>query len=110
MPAQSFSGVAGIASSRPLQFFNCLRAPVLGDDRHLHVARGGPAPRVYVGNLAESVTRGALRSLFSKIGQVGGALVITDKLTGKTRGVDFGKKRGVEGVVNAAVFFSGVEL
>ena len=35
-------------------------------------------PRIYVGNLAESVTRDSLRALFSKIGQVGGALVITD--------------------------------
>ena len=43
-------------------------------------------PRIYVGNLAESVTREDLRALFSKIGRVGGALVITDKITGKSRG------------------------
>ena len=46
-------------------------------------------PRVYVGNLAESVTRDELRALFSKIGKVAGALVITDKLTGKSRGFGF---------------------
>ncbi|MHB8380712.1 MAG: hypothetical protein ACYDC3_00020 [Candidatus Binataceae bacterium] len=36
-------------------------------------------PRVYVGNLAESVTRDDLTTLFSRVGKVGGALVITDK-------------------------------
>ena len=67
-------------------------------------------PRIYVGNLAESVTRDALRSMFSKIGQVGGALVITDKLTGKSRGFGFVEMREVDDAINAAVFFSGAEL
>ena len=57
-------------------------------------------PRIYVGNLAESVTRDDLRALFSKIGRVGGALVITDKLTGKSRGFGFVEMVEVEDAIN----------
>ncbi|MGB0062317.1 RNA recognition motif domain-containing protein [Candidatus Binatus sp.] len=67
-------------------------------------------PRVYVGNLAESVTRDELRALFSKVGKVAGALVITDKLTGKSRGFGFVEMVEVEDAINAAVYFSGTEL
>jgi RNA recognition motif-containing protein len=67
-------------------------------------------PRIYVGNLAESVTRDDLRALFSKIGRVGGALVITDKLTGKSRGFGFVEMIEIDDAINAAVYFSGAEL
>jgi len=67
-------------------------------------------PRVYVGNLAESVTRDELRALFSKVGRVSGALVITDKVTGKSRGFGFVEMVEVEDAINAAVYFSGTEL
>jgi RNA recognition motif-containing protein len=63
-------------------------------------------PRIYVGNLAESVTRDDLRALFSKIGRVGGALVITDKVTGRSRGFGFVEMIEVEDAINAAVYFS----
>jgi len=67
-------------------------------------------PRIYVGNLADSVTRDDLLALFSKIGRVGGALVITDKLTGKSRGFGFVEMIEVDDAINAAVYFSGAEL
>ncbi len=67
-------------------------------------------PRIYVGNLAESVTRDDLRTLFSKIGRVGGALVITDRASGKSRGFGFVEMVDVDDAVNAAVYFSGAEL
>ena len=67
-------------------------------------------PRVYVGNLAESVTRDDLRALFSKIGKVGGALVITDPVTGRSRGFGFVEMIDVDDAINAAVYFSGTEL
>jgi RNA recognition motif-containing protein len=67
-------------------------------------------PRIYVGNLAESVTRDDLRAMFSKVGRVGGALVITDKLTGKSRGFGFVEMVEVEDAINAALYFSGAEL
>jgi len=67
-------------------------------------------PRIYVGNLAESVTRDDLRALFSKVGRVGGALVITDKASGRSRGFGFVEMIEVEDAINAAVYFSGTEL
>jgi RNA recognition motif-containing protein len=73
-------------------------------------SKGDPVPRIYVGNLAESVTRDDLRALFSKIGRVGGALVITDKVTGRSRGFGFVEMVEVEDAINAAVYFSGTEL
>lgn len=67
-------------------------------------------PRIYVGNLAESVTRDDLRTLFAKIGRVSGALVITDRVTGRSRGFGFVEMVEVDDAINAAVFFSGTEL
>jgi RNA recognition motif-containing protein len=67
-------------------------------------------PRVYVGNLAESVTREDLQALFSKIGKVGGALVITDKVTGRSRGFGFVEMIEVDDAINASVYFSGADL
>jgi RNA recognition motif-containing protein len=75
-----------------------------------YVTEGGPVPRIYVGNLAESVTRDDLRALFSKVGRVGGALVITDKVSGRSRGFGFVEMVEVEDAINAAVYFSGTEL
>src|SRR5260370_25995509 len=87
-----------------------MRSPVRGGCRLLQSRAGGPVPRIYVGNLAESVTRDDLRALFSKIGRVGGALVITDKATGRSRGFGFVEMVEVEDAINAAVYFSGTEL
>ena len=67
-------------------------------------------PRIYVGNLAESVTSGDLRTLFSKIGRVRGALVITDKATNRSRGFGFVEMIEVDDAINAAVYFSGTEV
>lgn len=67
-------------------------------------------PRIYVGNLAESVTREDLQALFSKIGKVGGALVITDRTTGRSRGFGFVEMIEVDDAINASVYFSGTEL
>ncbi len=67
-------------------------------------------PRIYVGNLADSVTREDLQALFSKIGKVGGALVITDRTTGRSRGFGFVEMLEVDDAINASVYFSGTEL
>ncbi len=45
--------------------------------------------RVYIGNLADSVTRDDLEAYFSRVGPVRGVLVLTDKLSGKSRGFGF---------------------
>jgi|ERR1700678_2533532 RNA recognition motif-containing protein len=108
MPAQLFSELRApspAVSQALIVFAFPLREPTAS-----FAQSGGPVPRVYVGNLAESVTRDDLRALFSKIGRVAGALVITDKLTGKSRGFGFVEMVEVEDAINAAVYFSGTEL
>jgi RNA recognition motif-containing protein len=44
-------------------------------------------PKVYVGNLASSVTSRDLRAHFSRAGEVLGALAISDKVSGLCRGI-----------------------
>jgi RNA recognition motif-containing protein len=46
-------------------------------------------PKVYVGNLASSVTSRDLLTHFSRAGEVLGALAITDKQSGLCRGFGF---------------------
>jgi RNA recognition motif-containing protein len=46
-------------------------------------------PKVYVGNLASSVTSRDLLAHFSRAGEVLGALAVTDKGTGLCRGFGF---------------------
>jgi RNA recognition motif-containing protein len=45
--------------------------------------------RLFISNLPWSVTTEELRGLFEKCGQVDAALVIRDKVTGKSRGIGF---------------------
>jgi nucleolin len=46
-------------------------------------------PKVYVGNLASSVTSGDLLAHFARAGEVLGALAVTDKTSGRCRGFGF---------------------
>jgi len=46
-------------------------------------------PKVYVGNLASSVTSGDLVTHFSRAGEVVGALAVTDRASGQCRGFGF---------------------
>jgi RNA recognition motif-containing protein len=46
-------------------------------------------PRVYVGNLASSVTSQDLLEHFSRAGQARGALAVTDRISGVCRGFGF---------------------
>lgn len=45
--------------------------------------------KIYVGNLAWSVSEAELQDLFSKFGQVHSTAVITDRETGRSRGFGF---------------------
>lgn len=45
--------------------------------------------RIYVGNLPWSADEAALRELFSTVGEVHSAAVITDRETGRSRGFGF---------------------
>ena len=44
---------------------------------------------LYVGNLAYGVTEDELREMFSEFGQVASATLITDKLSGQSKGFGF---------------------
>jgi RNA recognition motif-containing protein len=45
--------------------------------------------RLYVGNLAYAVSNGDLEQLFSEVGPVKSATVITDKFSGQSKGFGF---------------------
>jgi cold-inducible RNA-binding protein len=45
--------------------------------------------KLYVGNLSYNVTDDALRELFSSVGEVTSVNVITDRMTGRSRGFGF---------------------
>ena len=48
-----------------------------------------PVKKIYVGNLPWSATEADLRELFSSVGTVHSAAVITDRDTGRSRGFGF---------------------
>ena len=45
--------------------------------------------KLYVGNLAYSVTRGDLEEVFSQAGRVISAVVVSDKMSGQSKGFGF---------------------
>jgi cold-inducible RNA-binding protein len=47
------------------------------------------ATKLYVGNLSLNTTEGAIRKLFEGIGPVASCSLITDKMTGNSRGFAF---------------------
>lgn len=60
-------------------------------------------PRVYVGNLASSVTSRDLLAHFARAGEVVGALAVTDTMSGLCRGFGFVE---MAEVADVAVAFS----
>lgn len=46
-------------------------------------------PKLYIGNLAYSATSEDLEALFSRIGKVESAAVVTDKFSGRSKGFGF---------------------
>ena len=46
-------------------------------------------PKMYVGNLAGSVTSNDLLTHFSRVGEVVAALAVTDRVSGRCRGFGF---------------------
>ena|SRR5271168_5212168 len=66
--------------------------------------------KLYVGNLAYSVTNDDLQQLFSQAGQVQSAAVITDKFSGQSKGFGFVEMTTAEEVANAIRQFNDSEL
>jgi cold-inducible RNA-binding protein len=66
--------------------------------------------KLYVGNLAYSVSNDDLHQLFSQAGQVQSATVITDKFSGQSKGFGFVEMTTAEEVANAIRQFNDSEL
>ena len=66
--------------------------------------------KLYVGNLAYSVSNDDLQQLFSQAGQVQSATVITDKFSGQSKGFGFVEMTTAEEVANAIQQFNDTEL
>jgi RNA recognition motif-containing protein len=76
-----------------------------------HKLFGGQMPsKLYVGNLAYSVSNDDLQELFSQVGQVQSATVITDKFSGQSKGFGFVEMTTAEEVANAIRQFNDSEL
>jgi RNA recognition motif-containing protein len=66
--------------------------------------------KLYVGNLAYSVSNDDLQELFSQAGQVQSATVITDKFSGQSKGFGFVEMTTAEEVADAIRRFNDTEL
>jgi RNA recognition motif-containing protein len=68
------------------------------------------ATKLFVGNLPFGTTNVDLEELFSQVGTVASANVITDKFTGKSRGFGFVEMDNTQEAQSAIERFSGYEL
>jgi cold-inducible RNA-binding protein len=66
--------------------------------------------RLYVGNLAYSVSNSDLEELFSTMGQVQSVAVIMDKFTGQSKGFGFVEMTKVEDASKAIEQFNDSDL
>jgi RNA recognition motif-containing protein len=67
-------------------------------------------PKVYVGNLAVSVTSSDLIAHFSRAGQVVGALAVTDRASGMCRGFGVVEMAQLQDVALAFSLLNNTEL
>jgi len=66
--------------------------------------------KLYIGNLSYTTTDDSLRDAFSKAGDVQSATVITDKMTGRSRGFGFVEFTNDEDGRKAIEMFDGQDL
>lgn len=66
--------------------------------------------KLYIGNLAYSVSNNDLEELFAQAGQVQSAAVVTDKFSGQSRGFGFVEMSTSEEAANAIRQFNDTEL
>ena len=66
--------------------------------------------KLYVGNLAYSVSNDDLRDLFSQAGEVQSATVITDKFSGQSKGFGFVEMSNSDEASKAISQFNETEL
>lgn len=68
------------------------------------------AAKLFIGNLAWEVTGDDLRSLFAGAGTVVDAVVISDKMSGRSRGFGFVEMSSEEEAKKAVEMFNGSDL
>lgn len=68
------------------------------------------AKKLYVGGLSYSTTEAGLRDAFSKAGEVASATILTDKMTGKSRGFGFVEMADDNGASSAIEMYHGKML
>jgi len=66
--------------------------------------------KLYIGGLSYNTTETGLRDAFSQAGEVVSAAVITDKMSGRSRGFGFVEMATEEGAQKAIDMWSGKEL
>jgi len=68
------------------------------------------AKKLYVGNLPYNVTADDLKNQFSQAGSVESATVITDKMSGRSKGFGFVEMATDEEAAKAIELFNGKEM
>lgn len=68
------------------------------------------ATKLYVGGLPYTTDQQALEDLFSKAGMVSSATIITDKMTGRSKGFGFVEMASEEDAQNAITMFNGKDF
>jgi RNA recognition motif-containing protein len=68
------------------------------------------AKKLYVGGLPYETTEDSLKELFSKAGTVDSAVIITDKISGRSKGFGFVEMSTDEEAQKAIEMFNGQEL
>ena len=66
--------------------------------------------KLYVGNLAYSISNDDLRELFSRAGQVQSATVVTDKISGQSKGFGFVEMSNSKEAADAIAQLNETEL
>ena len=110
-----FTGVEGILLWPNVRmFFSRLPGNEPGfyvrNQLRLKLSEGLMPSKLYVGNLAFTVSNDDLHELFSQAGQVQSATVVTDKFSGQSRGFGFVEMTTSEEAANAIRQFNDSEL
>ncbi|MFH1393222.1 MAG: RNA-binding protein [Patescibacteria group bacterium] len=68
------------------------------------------AKKLYVGNLSYNMTEDSLKDTFSAAGSVDSAIIIKDKMSGRSKGFGFVEMSSDEEALKAVEMFNGKEL
>jgi RNA recognition motif-containing protein len=68
------------------------------------------AKKLYVGGLSYDTTEGTLKDLFAQVGTVESAVIITDRMSGRSKGFGFVEMSSDEEAQKAIESFNGKEL